>query len=163
MSRQRSYPLKCQECSVDFHGFRPSDKFCSPSCRYLFHGKGRNKEKKQEYQKRWGEQNFQKKREYMLRYTYGITGEQYELLLKQQNYSCAICGRPETNFKRKLSVEHDHTTGEIKGLCCDHCNRIVLGKIRDPNIFRKAAEYLEKQGTGLFVPKKKPRKRKKKN
>lgn len=97
----------------------------------------------------------------MIAYTYGITPEQYQQLLEKQNYSCAICGKHETDFGRKLAVDHDHKTGEIFGLLCSTCNHQVIGKYRDPEIFDKAAEYLRK-GTGWTVPPK-IRKRKKRH
>lgn len=100
-----------------------------------------------------------KAREYHLRRTYGISLEQYNSLLKKQKYRCAVCKRHESEFKTKLAVDHDHKTGEIFGLLCTHCNRYVIGRIRDPALFKNAARYLSK-GTGWFVP---PKKRKKKN
>lgn len=92
---------------------------------------------------------------------YGITLEQYNELLEKQNHRCAICNRHTSELKRRLAVEHDHGTKRIMGLCCDYCNRIVLGRVRDPEIFKKAAEYLAGPGTEWFVPNKKKRKKKK--
>lgn len=64
----------------------------------------------------------------------------YEKLLKAQNYKCLICGR--TANKRLLSVDHDHKTGQIRGLLCTTCN-IGIGHLRDdPILLDKAAMYL---------------------
>lgn len=95
----------------------------------------------------------------MVNYTYGISPEQYNELLTKQKHCCKICKRPETDFARKLAIDHDHGTGEIFGLLCQMCNHTLIGKYRDPEIFKAAARYL-KQGTGWFVPedKKKPKK-----
>jgi 5-methylcytosine-specific restriction endonuclease McrA len=95
----------------------------------------------------------------MVSRVYGITPEQYQELLIKQNYCCAVCERHETEFARKLAIDHDHGTGEIFGLLCNECNHRVVGKVRDPNVFLKAAEYL-KQGTGWIVPPKVSRKKK---
>ena len=65
---------------------------------------------------------------------------------KAQAGLCAICGRPETKIKHtqvcRLSVDHDHTTGQIRGLLCDACNR-GLGFFGDSasNLWR-AFQYL---------------------
>lgn len=59
---------------------------------------------------------------------FGITKEKYQELLKRQNYVCALCKQPETagdpkyNTIRSLAVDHDHETGEIRGLLCSNCN-----------------------------------------
>ena len=78
---------------------------------------------------------------------YGITGDKYASLLLEQNNLCAICGSPEKTKKNgkvlSLSVDHDHTSGNIRGLLCLSCNT-GLGKFQDSeNILRKAAAYLE--------------------
>lgn len=92
--------------------------------------------------------------------TYGITPEQYNDLMEKQQECCGVCGKHKSKEKKNFHVDHDHHTGEIRGLLCNYCNRRVIGRLRDPDLFRKAAEYLDK-GTGWFVPKKKrPVKRK---
>ena len=88
-----------------------------------------------------------------LKSKYGISLSQYEEMMRQQNDCCGVCGKHKSQEKKNFHVDHDHHTGEIRGLLCNYCNRRVIGRLRDPNLFRKAAEYLDK-GTGLFVPKK---------
>jgi len=56
-----------------------------------------------------------------LRRTYGLKLEQYEAILAAQGGVCGWCGRPPG--RRALVVDHDHVTGEIRGLLCDPCNR----------------------------------------
>lgn len=85
--------------------------------------------------------------------TYGITLAQYTELLKAQKNKCAIC-RKHNDEKRNLAVDHNHKTGEIRGLLCFYCNHRRVGRLTDPDLVRKTADYLS-QGTGLFVPKKK--------
>jgi len=65
-----------------------------------------------------------------------------ELLLKQNNV-CAICSNPETSKRyRSLSVDHDHSTGKIRGLLCSNCNR-ALGLLKDDIlVLKKAIDYL---------------------
>lgn len=85
--------------------------------------------------------------------TYGITEEQYQHLLFRQNGVCAGCERPPEVFKTRLAVDHDHVSGEVRGLLCTHCNHRVLGRHRDSGLLRRLADYLDR-GTGWFVPEK---------
>lgn len=100
-----------------------------------------------------------------LRIKYGITLEQYEELLAKQGNACAICQKPADYFKTNLAVDHDHMTGEIRGLLCYPCNHKLVGRWREGTILRRIADYVD-QGTGWKVPdaflKGRPRKRKKK-
>ncbi len=55
---------------------------------------------------------------------YGLTIEQYDAMLKKQNYVCAICGKSEKNTsKGVLSIDHNHSDNKVRGLLCDSCNR----------------------------------------
>mgnify|MGYP001544927015 CR=1 FL=1 len=99
-------------------------------------------------------------REKYLLKTYGITEAQYLELLKKQNNSCAVCSKSASSFNRRLAVDHDHVSGEIRGLLCNYCNRRLVGRHRSPELLRRIADYIS-TGTGLFVPKKKRKKRKK--
>lgn len=59
---------------------------------------------------------------------YKLTVEQYDAILKEQNGVCYMCGCAEPVKGRRLSVDHDHDTGQIRGLLCSRCNPI-LGKL----------------------------------
>jgi predicted nucleic acid-binding Zn ribbon protein len=82
---------------------------------------------------------------YMREYLYGITAEQYEGMLKAQDYRCAICRSDEWRGKNNSPhVDHCHTSGEVRGILCGNCNH-GLGKFEDdPVRLRAAAAYLEK-------------------
>jgi Recombination endonuclease VII len=88
-------------------------------------------------------------REWHLQRKFKLTGEEYATLLGKQGGGCAVCGQKETHrYKsgklKDLSVDHDHTTGAIRGLLCFNCNQ-GIGRLQDsPALLRKAAEYLEK-------------------
>lgn len=80
---------------------------------------------------------------------YGISLHQYNMLLTKQNNVCAICKKDEakidkrTHQPRKLSVDHDHTNGKIRGLLCSLCN-MAIGMMKDDfNIIVSAAEYIQ--------------------
>lgn len=79
---------------------------------------------------------------YLLR-TYGLTNDQYEMLLASQGGVCAICEEPP-DTDRALSVDHCHRGGHVRGILCDRCNH-AIGLMRDdPRIANKAVEYLLK-------------------
>lgn len=94
---------------------------------------------------------------------FGITEEQYESLLLRQGRCCAICRRTFRAFKKRLAVDHDHHTGEIRGLLCDYCNRRIVGRHRKDlglEYLRSAVAYLDREYTGWIVPPKKKKRRK---
>jgi len=72
---------------------------------------------------------------------YGLTLEAYEQMYKIQNGQCSICSQP----KKILSVDHDHSTGRVRGLLCKSCNH-GLGFFYDNiALLMKAKLYLEKE------------------
>ncbi len=86
------------------------------------------------------------KRDYTLRHRYGIGTDDYERLLVVQDGRCAVCGRIETARHnngqiRRLAVDHDHESGEIRGLLCSRCNRRIGAVVDDPDWLRRAIEY----------------------
>ena len=62
---------------------------------------------------------------------YGITAFDFDRFLAQQKGVCAICKKNESHKNKKnLSVDHDHTTGKVRGLLCHRCNT-ALGLFND--------------------------------
>ncbi|WP_189951267.1 endonuclease VII domain-containing protein [Streptomyces roseolus] len=73
--------------------------------------------------------------------TYGLEAGEYARLYKFQGGLCALCRRA-TGASRRLSVDHDHATGEVRGLLCRPCNSL-LGHARDKlAFFRRCISYL---------------------
>lgn len=74
----------------------------------------------------------------------GMTLEDYARLFSEQGGKCAICRTADTGVKKNnFPVDHDHKTGKVRGLLCDRCNT-SLGQFEDnPDLLRKAADYLE--------------------
>ena len=80
---------------------------------------------------------------------HGITVEDYDKLLKDQNDCCAICNKHKSQLKRVLFVDHCHKTSRVRGLLCQKCNS-VLGLVNDSiEILDKAKEYLNTFITSL--------------
>jgi len=80
-----------------------------------------------------------------LRSKYGFTLKEYNKLFKQQNGQCVICGHYQSELSKRLHVDHDHNTGEIRGLLCDNCNRGIGHLKNSPGILQNAIEYLSRQ------------------
>lgn len=83
-----------------------------------------------------------------LRERYGLTPERFAGMHAEQNGVCAICRKPPRKLHRSsmkvvcLCVDHNHTTGLVRGLLCDHCNR-ALGLLGDDlDVLRSAIAYL---------------------
>ena len=104
----------------------------------------RDRQLELERKRQWRQANRQQQavynRKYRLLKQFGITPEQYDIRLQQQQGVCAIC---EKNAGPKmLAVDHCHETGEIRGLLCFDCNT-AIGKLGD-NVagLTKALAYL---------------------
>jgi len=80
------------------------------------------------------EQTKERARAKRLMDNYKLTVEQYNAILAYQGGVCYICHCSEPVKGRRLSVDHDHKTGEIRGLACSRCNPL-LGKIE--NAFKR--------------------------
>jgi len=82
-----------------------------------------------------------------LKERYGISSEDRASLLAEQDNKCKICLIPEARSKRGiLCVDHCHTTGEVRGLLCDLCNK-ALGHFRDnPALLKTGIAYITHNG-----------------
>lgn len=82
-----------------------------------------------------------------IRDKYRMSPTAYADLLDEQNGACAICGsadegRNPDGSPRRLGVDHDHSTGDIRGLLCVNCN-LVLAHAKDrPETLQRAIDYL---------------------
>lgn len=74
---------------------------------------------------------------------FNLTIDDYNTMLKNQNYCCAICGLHENAFKKRLAVDHCHKTGQNRGLLCMSCNTAIGLLKEDSRIFEKARKYLQ--------------------
>jgi translation initiation factor 2 beta subunit (eIF-2beta)/eIF-5 len=85
-----------------------------------------------------------------IRRKFGMTRDEYNKKLQEQNGVCAICKQPETTFTNKtgeiknLSVDHCHKTGKIRELLCFSCNS-GIGKVKESiPLLEAMIEYLKK-------------------
>lgn len=112
---------ECRTCTNVFTPVAPSQHYCSSSCR------GKNS-----YYKR----------------NYGFNEKTLQSMKEEQNNKCYLCNNEgfligKKNHSEKLAVDHCHNTGKVRKLLCHNCNR-ALGLFKDnPELMRKAADYVE--------------------
>jgi len=100
----------------------------------------------QDYRKKYrnGREGKRANKRSQLKILYGMTIEEYEKMLKEQNGKCAIC-KSRNNNGNSLHVDHNHTTGKIRGLLCHKCNT-ALGIVNESKtILLSMISYLEKE------------------
>ena len=132
--------LHCKRCSE----FLPENKFGSDKSRIS--GKSIYCKKcRARLAKESRKEKPQVGRNYSRLKRYGLTPEQYESMLERQNGVCAICHTSNPGGgHRYLYVDHDHSTGEIRGLLCRDCN-LMLGHSKDnQDSLQEAVRYLQK-------------------
>ena len=88
-------------------------------------------------------------RQWHLMHRYGVTIEERAAMSERQQDACDICGKHEIRFNnkskqiQKLSVDHCHKTGRIRGLLCNGCNRALGCVLENKDTLRKMIVYLE--------------------
>jgi hypothetical protein len=69
---------------------------------------------------------------------YGFTTDQAKHHLKNQHGNCKICSK-----ETKLYVDHNHTTGKVRGLICNNCNTVIGHAKESVDVLLKAIDYLK--------------------
>lgn len=76
-----------------------------------------------------------------MRRKYGLQEGDYERLLTTQQGLCKVCAGPPD--RARLVVDHCHRTGQVRGLLCDRCNRLLGVADDDQDLLRAAVAYLK--------------------
>jgi hypothetical protein len=85
-------------------------------------------------------------REWHLLKLYNLTLAEFDQKLEDQGGCCKICKTANPGHKGKFVVDHNHSTGKIRGLLCHKCNT-ALGLLQDsPGILQRARNYLLSEG-----------------
>ncbi len=128
---------KCQSCSLfkdrlDFSSDKSTKYGVCAYCKQCH-----SKKQKKSYS-----ENKTRHKNSSLKSRFGITLKQYNVLLSKQNFRCAICLRSEIDNGKSLAVDHNHTTGAIRGLLCIKCN-FGIGQFEDnTELLKKTIRYL---------------------
>ena len=95
-------------------------------------------------------------RKYNLKRSFNITPEDYDNLLLQQKGVCAICNNIETvvdaktKLPKRLSVDHNHVTGTVRGLLCNACNYIIGACKENVRTLQAAINYIRYHNNELL-------------
>lgn len=89
---------------------------------------------------------------------FGLTGPQ--AIAFRERAACDICGGFAPHGRGDWHIDHDHQTGTLRGLLCGHCNA-AIGMLQDnPEVIRKAADYVERhKQSALTAASRDPRRR----
>jgi len=104
-----------------------------------------HKARSAEYKQKWLKNHPDRAKEFDLRVRlkrYGLTVEQYREMFDSQKGLCCICEQ----MLDRIDIDHDHKTGQVRGLLCHACN-IGLGAFQDdPQLLMRAMRYLKDAG-----------------
>lgn len=127
----------CSICNIE-----PVRRHCTSYC----------KECRKPIEAKYRKHRKYKIRDTVLRRTYGISTEEYNELFSKQKGCCTICNKHQSEFKKRLCVDHCHTTNKVRSLLCSDCN-LGLGNFReDKDLLLKARDYLSKHETANQGP-----------
>lgn len=119
---------KCKKTKV-FKDFNKSNLKYSTYCTLCFRRLAKMydspKKRKEKYQR-----NKESVISNRLQTKFGMTLDQYNLKLSKQRGKCNICGITEEQNKKRLAVDHNHQTGEIRDLLCNNCN-VLIGFLKE--------------------------------
>lgn len=135
--------INCTHCGKEFTRKNPRNVLCSDKCKHdSWYSKEENRLAKYKRSLTWNNRNPEAYHRKRLKHYYNMTVKQYEEMNSAQNGVCKICKRVCPSG-RKLSVDHCHISGKIRGLLCMKCNK-GLGSFEDNMENMKIAiEYLE--------------------
>lgn len=75
---------------------------------------------------------------------FGLNPEQFVALFHKQESQCPICEKALnfTEYGKRWVIDHDHKTGETRGILCNRCNTLLGHGADDENILMNAIKYL---------------------
>ena len=135
----------CKFCKTSFTG-HGNKRYCSKRCKRGAYWQQLTPKEKRKRANASPKRRRVYIRKYRLRTRYGLSLGTYNKMLVAQEGVCAICRFPETAHRKgtivEFAVDHDHSTGRVRGLLCRSCN-LGLGRFKDsPRLLLAALEYL---------------------
>lgn len=145
-----SLPKICLGCQIPFYAKTPTRLYCGnreekTGCAYQNELKWSQK-KRDAFTPHQKEIQAKYKLNRKLLTKYGLLPEDYENKLIEQNYCCAICKKPaeESTFHRKLYIDHNHDTNQVRGLLCSGCNSGLGMFLESVENMELAINYIKK-------------------
>lgn len=126
IASRRARPTRsCEACGTVLAADKRADaKWCSPTCEATRPARRASVRRSR------------------LKTSYGLTPETFEAMLAAQRGRCAVCGGSDPKHTN-WSVDHDHVTGQVRGILCSRCNTGIGQLQDDPDIIKKAWRYIQ--------------------
>jgi Recombination endonuclease VII len=155
--------LTCVQCGESFILAKYRRKFCSSECSIKYHNHQRSLKPRPQRTCACGAPAMHQsgkpvcadcridarsrpyRLEYYLDYTlrrYGLTRADYDQMLAAQHGRCAVCRSKTPKGPGRWHIDHDHITGQVRGLLCNNCNRGIGYFSDDPEVIKAAARYV---------------------
>lgn len=100
----------------------------------------KNTPESREFSKQWQKDNKEILHLRLIKKKYKVD---YATLFEEQNGCCKICKRHQSEFKKKLAVDHCHETNTVRGLLCPKCNTGIGQFNDDIELMKIAIKYLK--------------------
>ena len=141
--RKRCYRCKKTKLLKEFSPDEAVKDGFSPSCRKCQSVYDKKKYLKNKKNPIWRENVRKASHAAKIKHYFNLTIAKYDEMVELQDGVCAICGKIELSGRR-LSVDHDHSTGTIRQLLCRRCNMGIGQFSEDTQLLKQAIKYLEK-------------------
>jgi hypothetical protein len=102
-----------------------------------------NKQSLRKYKDEWVKNNPDKVLDAYYKLNYNITLKDYNNIFKKQEGKCSICSKHQSEFVKRLAVDHNHITGKVRGLLCPKCNKGMGLFNEDIDLILKVIDYLK--------------------
>lgn len=144
----------CSKCKVDKpHSEYFKDKVrkigirckCKACCKEeIINWREKNRSEYNDYAAMWRAKNPDKQHKAEIKRRYGLSIEDYNKMLVEQECKCAICGKQHnpTKSRGRLFVDHDHKTGKLRQLLCGACNSALGYFLDDTRLLAEAIAYI---------------------
>ncbi len=130
------------KCAKDGHSYQCKLCISAYNRKYYKTNLGKMREKSRRTTKAYYKRNPHYLYNYNVQRNYNMEKPYIEMLADQDG-CCMLCGKHESEFKRRLAVDHDHVTGKVRALLCRRCNTNKVGS----NTLKSSlavTEYLKK-------------------
>ena len=138
-------PIACTWCKARFVPWQYSQHFCSTKCQQAeYHH--RKRDERNAKSRKWHHANSDKAKQSRWRNhlrRYGITPDDFNQMVDEQDGRCAICLRIPSH---RLRVDHDHASGKVRALLCLQCNLAIGYLGESASAALNAAAYIERYG-----------------
>lgn len=108
---------------------------------------------KEKQRKVWNSRSPKRRLEQHLKYKYSFSFENFQVMWEEQKGNCAICSLTLPDLliyedrRRGYAIDHNHDTGEVRGILCLNCNSLLGLSGDNPKVLESAINYLNNKGS----------------